>query len=147
MYSRILVATDGSELSRKAVDAAISLAEVTKAEVVAIKVIPAYPQSYFEGAIVLAPQEISRIEEQWATEAASVVQAVQAAANTKKVTVQPITVKSDQIGETLIRQAVKLHCDLIVMASHGRRGLNRFFLGSETQYVLAHSTLPVMVLR
>ena len=58
-----------------------------------------------------------------------------------------MTVKSDLIAETIMATAKRSKCDLIVMASHGRKGLKRLLLGSETQQVLTHSTIPVLVLR
>lgn len=147
MYQRILVATDGSTLSRKAVNAAIDLAALCGAELVALKVVPRYPTSYFEGAVVLAPQEVGRIEKQWADEGQAVVDSVKAAAGRKGVTVKAVTSRSDLVAEAIIAAAKKQKCDLIVMASHGRKGLKRILLGSETQHVLTHSSVPVLVLR
>ena len=66
MYKRILVATDGSTLSKKAVASAIELAATCGAELMAIKVVPRYPQAYFEGSIPLSSEEIARVEAQWA---------------------------------------------------------------------------------
>ncbi len=147
MYESILVATDGSNLSKKAVSSAITLAALMGAELVAIKVIPRYPQSYFEGSLPLGTQEVARVEEQWAEEGQAIVDAVKLAAETKGVKVKAITVKSDLVGDAIIAAAKKNKCDLIVMASHGRRGIKRLLLGSETQQVLTHSHIPVLVLR
>jgi nucleotide-binding universal stress UspA family protein len=147
MYERILVATDGSTLSKKAVSSAIAMAELTGAELVALKVVPRYPQSYFEGAIVLQAEEVSRVEKQWAESGQAIVDAVQKAAALKGVKVKAITVKSDLVSDAIIATAKKQKCDLIVMASHGRRGIKRLLLGSETQLVLTHSHVPVLVLR
>ncbi len=147
MYQRILVATDGSILSKKAVSSAIALSALTGAELVALKVIARYPQSYFEGGLALQAEEISRVEKQWATDGQSVVDAVQKAATGKGVKARGITMKSDLVAEAIIAAAKKHKCDLIVMASHGRRGIKRLLLGSETQQVLTHSHVPVLVLR
>ena len=147
MYKRILVATDGSKLSNLAVDHAIELADLTGAEVVALKVVPRYPQTYFEGGMALAAAEVARIEKQWNEEALAAVNAVKSAGQLREVKVKPITVKSDLIAEAVIAAAKKHKCDLIVMASHGRRGIKRLLLGSETQQVLTHSHIPVLVLR
>ena len=147
MYQRILVATDGSSLSKKAVASAIALAALTGAELVALKVIPRYPQSYFEGGLALQAAEVSRVEKQWADDAQAVVDAVQKAALAKGVKAKAMAVKSDLISEAVIAAAKKHECDLIVMASHGRRGIKRLLLGSETQQVLTHSHVPVLVLR
>lgn len=147
MYKRILVATDGSKLSNMAVEHAIGLADITGAEVVALKVVPRYPQTYFEGGVALAAAEVARIEKQWNDEAMEAVNAVKAAGQKLEVKVKPVTVKSDLIAEAIIAAAKRNKVDLIVMASHGRKGIKRLLLGSETQHVLTHSHTPVMVLR
>jgi nucleotide-binding universal stress UspA family protein len=147
MYQRILVATDGSTLSKKAVASAIDLAAALGAELVALKVIPRYPESYFEGAIALSPQDIARAEAQWAENGLAIVDAVKAKAEAAGVKTRAVTVKSDLVAASVIAAAKKHKCDVIVMASHGRRGIKRLLLGSETQQVLTHSHLPVLVLR
>lgn len=147
MYQRILVATDGSELSQKAVDSALQLAAKLGASVVAVKVVPPYPHSYFEGAMAIDLKEIERTEAHWSAAAMKELEVVQAAAVAKGVTATPVVVRADQVSEALIATAQKHHCDLVVMASHGRRGVSRMLLGSETQHVLTHSHIPVLVLR
>ena len=147
MYQRILVATDGSTLSKKAVGSAISLAALAGAELVALKVIPRYPQSYFEGGLALQAAEVGRIEKQWAEDGQAIVDAVKKLALEQGVKTKAVTVKSDLVSDAIIAAAKKQKCDLIVMASHGRRGIKRLLLGSETQQVLTHSHVPVLVLR
>jgi nucleotide-binding universal stress UspA family protein len=147
MYKRILVATDGSKLSNLAVDHALELADLTGAEVIALKVVPRYPQTYFEGGMGMAVAEAARIEKQWNEEALATVNAVKSAGQLRDVKVKAVTVKSDLIAEAVIAAAKRNKCDLIVMASHGRRGIKRLLLGSETQQVLTHSHVPVLVLR
>ena len=147
MYKRILVATDGSTLSKKAVNTAISLATLCGAELIALKVVPRYPQSYFEGSIPLSVEDVKRVEKQWAEDGQAVVDAVKKTAATKGVTVKAVTAKSDLVSDAVIAAAKKHDADLIVMASHGRKGIKRLLLGSETQHVLTHSHIPVLVLR
>lgn len=147
MYQRILVATDGSELSQKAIDAALQLAAKLGASVVAMKVVAPYPVSYFEGAMAIDMKEVARTEEHWAAAAMKELHSVQAAGLERHVTVSPVVVHSDQVAEAVISTAKKHHCDLVVMASHGRKGMSRLLLGSETQHVLTHSHIPVLVLR
>ncbi len=147
MYQRILVATDGSTLSKKAVANAISLAQLCDAELVALKVVPRYPMSYFEGGMAVQATEVARIESQWATDGQAVVDAVKKAGLAKGVAVKSVVGKSDLVAEAIITTAKKHKCDLIVMASHGRKGIKRLLLGSETQHVLTHSHIPVLVLR
>ena len=147
MYKRILVATDGSALSKKAVASAIELAATCGAQLVALKVVPRYPQAYFEGSIPLSAEEISRIETQWTESAQEQLAAVEKAAKAKGVGTKVVTVKSDVVSDAIIAAAKKQKADLIVMASHGRKGIKRLLLGSETQQVLTHSHIPVLVLR
>jgi nucleotide-binding universal stress UspA family protein len=147
MYKKILVATDGSTLSKKAVTHAINLAQLSGAELVALKVVPRYPQSYFEGGMVLPASDVGRIEKQWMEHSQTIVDAVAKSGTAKGVTVKAITSKSDLVSDAIIAAAKKHKCDLIVMASHGRNGVKRLLLGSETQLVLTHSTVPVLVLR
>ncbi len=147
MYQRILVATDGSSLSKKAVNSAIQLAATCGAELVALKVVPRYPQTYFEGSIPLSATEIGRVEKQWMEAAAENLAAVQKSAAAKGVTCKTVTAKSDVVSDAIISTAKKQKVDLVVMASHGRKGIKRLLLGSETQQVLTHCHTPVLVLR
>jgi nucleotide-binding universal stress UspA family protein len=147
MYQRILVATDGSKLSHKAVKSAIELAAHLGAELVALHVVPRYPVGYFEGALTLSPGEIARVEKIWTDKGMDIVGVVRDEAQARGVTAESVVVHSDRVGESILAAAKKHHCDLIVMASHGRKGLERVLLGSETQHVLTHGPIPVLVLR
>ena len=147
MYKRILVATDGSKLSERAVEHALKLADITGAELVALKVVPRYPQTYFEGGIGIDAEDIKRVEQQWLDEALQVVNRIKSEGQKKTVKVKAMTAKSDLVAEAIITAAKRNKCDLIVMASHGRKGIKRLLLGSETQQVLTHSHIPVLVLR
>lgn len=147
MYKRILVATDGSSLSKKAVTSAIQLAATCGAELIALKVVPRYPQAYFEGSIPLSVEEISRVEKQWTESAQAQLATIEKTAKSKNVETKSITVKSDVVSDAIIAAAKKHKADLIVMASHGRKGIKRLLLGSETHQVLTHSHIPVLVLR
>ena len=147
MYQRILVATDGSDLSRTAVNSAIELAAAIGAELVALYVVPRYPVSYFEGGITISVDDIARTEKQWSDKGQAVVDAVQEQAKAQGVTAKAVVAQSDLVAESIMSAATKHGCDLVVMASHGRKGIKRVLLGSETQHVLTHSTVPVLVLR
>jgi nucleotide-binding universal stress UspA family protein len=147
MYKRILVPTDGSTLSRKAVKTAVELAASVGAEVVALNVVPRYPTSYFEGGISVSDSEVARVEKQWAEQGQALADEVEKAAEKAGVIAKAVTVRSDLVAEAIMAAAKKNKCDLIVMASHGRRGIKRLLLGSETQHVLTHGTIPVLVLR
>jgi nucleotide-binding universal stress UspA family protein len=141
------VPTDGSPLSKKAVRSAVELAASVGAEVVALNVVPRYPTSYFEGGLSVSTQEVARIEKQWAEHGQALAETVEAAAGKLGVKARAVTARSDLVAEAILAAARKHKCDLIVMASHGRRGLKRLLLGSETQHVLTHGTVPVLVLR
>jgi nucleotide-binding universal stress UspA family protein len=147
MYKSILIATDGSVLSRKAVNAGIDLAVLTGAELTILKVVPRYPVSYFEGSMSISAGQVASTEKQWAEAADSVVQIVKAKAEANGLKARAVTRSSDFVAESVIAVAKKHKCDLIVMASHGRRGVKRLLMGSETLHVLTHSSIPVLVLR
>lgn len=147
MYERILVATDGSALSDKAVAHALNLAKLSGAAVVALNVIPRYPRSFLEGGATIDASEIKRIEAQWTEQAQTVLNKIKAEGKAAGVSVKTSVAKSDLVAETIITAAAKHQADLIVMASHGRKGIKRLLLGSETQHVLTHSQVPVLVLR
>lgn len=147
MFKRILVATDGSPLSQKAVTSAIALAALSGAELVALTVVPRYPTNYFDGAAVFTPEDIGRIERQWTEAAQTTLDTIAKQAEASGVKIRTATVSADLVAESIISAAKKHQCDMIVMASHGRQGIKRLLLGSETQHVLTHSDLPVLVLR
>ncbi len=147
MYKKVLVTTDGSPLSKKAVTHAIGLCAATGAELVALRVTPRYAQTYFEGSLPLSAAEVAQIEKKWGDTAEATLDAVVKQATAKNVKAKGLVVKSDIVSDAIIAAARKSKADLIVMASHGRRGLKRLLLGSETQQVLTHSTVPVLVLR
>lgn len=147
MYKRILIATDGSTLSQKAVSSGIELAALTGAQIVAIKVVPRYPVSYFEGGMAVSVEDVAKVEKQWSDGAQTVVDGVKTEAEASGVNAMAVTIKSDFVAEAIIAAAKEHKCDLIVMASHGRRGIKGLLLGSETQHVLTHSHVPVLVLR
>ena len=147
MFTRIMLATDGSKLSQKAVKSAIELANQFNAELLAVKVIPRYVQTYFEGSFTVADIDIDAIEAQWAAGAQEVLDKIATSAIVKGVKVKTVVIKSDDIADGLVKAANKSKVDLIVMASHGRKGIKRMLLGSETLNVLTHSSVPVLVLR
>lgn len=147
MFKRILVATDGSELSNKAVSAAIDLAALHGAELTALTVVARYPRSYFDGTPVFDANDAARIEGNWTESARKGLEGVAARAAEAGVKTETVVVHSNVVGDAIITAAEKRGNDLIVMASHGRHGIQRVLLGSETQHVLTHSKMPVLVLR
>jgi nucleotide-binding universal stress UspA family protein len=146
MYERILITTDGTALSKKAVEAGLTLAAKLGAAVYAFTAVPRYPLSYFEGAVVLTSAEIARIEKEWTHTAQLVVDAIQKEAQERQIKATTV-IGHGEVAQSIISAAKKHKCDLIVMASHGRKGISRLLLGSETLDVLTHSHIPVLVLR
>jgi nucleotide-binding universal stress UspA family protein len=147
MYQRILVPTDGSALSKKAARSAVELAAALGAEIVALNVVPRYPTAYFEGGMSVPATQVARVEQQWAENGQSLADAISSLAEKSGVKARAVTVRSDLVAEAILAAARKNRCDLVVMASHGRKGLKRLLLGSETQHVLTHGNIPVLVLR
>jgi nucleotide-binding universal stress UspA family protein len=144
MYKRILIPTDGSEITAKAVQTAVGLAKLTGAELFAIGVKEPFPYSAISEMQPVPPQEFYDAQERIAV--AHVKRAADAAA-AAGVAFRGHTVEALHPWEAIIDHAKNQACDLIVMASHGRRGVSALLLGSETQKVLTHSTLPVLVVR
>jgi nucleotide-binding universal stress UspA family protein len=148
MYKRILVVTDGSPFSEPAVVNALSLAKLCGAQLLALHVVPHYPRSYLEGGLSLSEAEIHRTEQQWLDKGQALVDAVRTRGQQAGgVDVMPLCAKASPISEAILTAASQHQCDLIVMASHGRKGMARLLLGSETQQVLAHASIPVLVVR
>jgi nucleotide-binding universal stress UspA family protein len=145
MYKRILVPTDGSDLSGQAVAAAIDYAHCAGATVVAFSVAQPYPMlPAVDGAMMIDPVIDSAELQKLARQA---VDAVARTARAAGVACEAHTTLSFLPYEEIIRAAREYGCDVIFMASHGRRGLSRLLAGSQTQKVLAYSNIPVLVLR
>src|SRR5690348_13315268 len=102
MYRKILVATDGSTLSKKAVRSAIDLAAALGAELVALYVVPRYPVSYFEGGVTIPAQEVARIEAQWSQKGQAIVDAVEKMAEGAGVKARAIVSRSDLVAESIL---------------------------------------------
>ncbi|GGX93345.1 universal stress protein [Massilia dura] len=145
MFKNILLPTDGSGLSVKATDTAIRFAQVHGARIVSICVAQPFPfVPMAEGAVV---PDTAVFETQINAAAKINIDKVAASCAAAGVPFEGIVTASHSPYEEIVAAAEKHGCDIILMASHGRKGLNKLFLGSETQKVLAHTTLPVLVLR
>ena len=149
MYKHILVPTDGSPLSNKALEAATELARTIKAKVTALNVMPCFRPPMMEEAAVAYTRAYSEAAFRKAREeaAARVLAKARDAVEAGKVKCDTVAVAGETPWETIIETARGKKCDLIVMASHGRRGLAGVLLGSETAKVLTHSKTPVLVCR
>ncbi len=144
MYKRILVPTDGSDITGKAVQAAIAMAKLTGAEVFALAVKEPFPYSAVSEMQPVPPQEFLDAQDRVA---GARVKAVAEAAAAAGVSCQAHSLEGLHPWEAILEHGRTQGCDLIVMASHGRRGMSALLLGSETQKVLTHSTIPVLVVR
>lgn len=149
MFKHLLVPTDGSTLSLKAAKFAAELAQAHNARITAIHVIAPYVPPNGGDGIMYYPDDFSPQAYKKATEkeAQKVLARVEAAAAAQKVPCATMFVTHDQPWESIVNTAKKKKCDLIVMASHGRRGIAGLLLGSETTKVLTHSRTPVLVCR
>ena len=144
MFKKILLPTDGSELSAKAVQGALKMAGELGASVVGLTVVEPYSYSTLSE---YRPETLEAFEARNAQAAEQRLAPLVQAASGAKVPCETVTVKSFSPYEAIIDTAKKYGCDVIFMASHGRRGLSAVLLGSETQKVLTHSTIPVLVYR
>jgi nucleotide-binding universal stress UspA family protein len=144
MFKRILISTDGSDITQKATQSAIALAGATGAQLFAISVKEPFPYSAISEMQPVPPQEFFDAQERIAGER---VKAVVSAAAAAGVQCHAHTVEALHPWEAILDHAKTQNCDLVVMASHGRRGLSALLLGSETQKVLTHSTIPVLVIK
>jgi len=148
MFKHILVPTDGSRLSGKAVKAAATLAKKLGARLTGVYVIPPYvPPMYGEAAIYVPEITPRRYKELSEKEAKKALAAIEIDAQTARVPCKTLWLTDDQPWKGIARSAKSRKCDLIVMASHGRKGLSGLLLGSETTKVLTHSKVPVLVCR
>lgn len=144
MLTKMLVPTDGSELSLKAIEGSVELARKLGAGLVGITVYEPYPtplggQRHIESHAQYDARMLAEVGVRFAP--------LQARATTAGVALETVVKSSVSPYEAIIQTAIDHGCDCIVMSSHGRRGISALLLGSETQKVLTHSTIPVLVFR
>jgi len=145
MFHHILIPTDGSSLSSSAVEKALTFAQEAGAQATLLTVIE--PFQVFS----LAPDQISSTSADYrelaTAQAERILSMAEAQANSLGVPCETVSVEHDQPHEVIVGTALQRNCDLIAMASHGRRGLSAVVLGSQTMKVLTHSKIPVLVYR
>ena len=144
MYKRILVPTDGSPMSDKAVEGATRFAKQLGATLVIVTVVEPYSYTNLSE---YRPESIEQYDERVTSEAEKRLLDAQKTCDKVGVESVCVMVKSFSPAEAVIEQAKKHDCDVVFMASHGRKGFAAVLLGSETQKVLTHSHIPVMVYR
>lgn len=145
MYKRILLPTDGTEFCERAIRHGIALAKLLQAQVVGVTVTQplhsAVPRSMIpkDLAGIIHSETVKLADEKLAV--------VERLAREAGVQVETVRQSNDHPWEAIVHTAKDKNCDLVVMASHGRRGVSALVLGSETQKVLTHSIVPVLVVR
>jgi nucleotide-binding universal stress UspA family protein len=148
MFRHILVPTDGSKLALKGAKAGVKLAAALGARVTAVYVIPPYaPAMYGEAAIYVPAADAKEYKKSSERTAKKALAAVEIEAQTAGVACATVFVSDAQPWGGILRVARAKKCDAVAMASHGRGGLGGLILGSETTRVLAHSKIPVIVIR
>jgi nucleotide-binding universal stress UspA family protein len=145
MYKHILIATDGSELAAKAIAQGLSLAKTLASLVTVVTVSEPWASQVTGEAAIAFPFE--DYEKAVAADAAEILKKASDAATKAGVTCSTVHVKERHPAEGILETAKERRCDLIVMASHGRRGLSRLLLGSQTHNVVTHSEIPVLICR
>lgn len=149
MYKHILISTDGSDVAQKGVDHGLSLAKSLGAKVTIITVTEPFPYTASAAGIGWAPgpNDVSLYEEGQQEFAEKLLAKAKQAADKLGVSASILHVPDARPAEAIVEAAKSEGCSLIVMASHGRRGLGRLLLGSQTSEVLTYSPVPVLVVR
>lgn len=147
MFKHILIATDGSPASNKAAKAGIALAGALGAKVTAYCAVEQLQAIYADEGYMMDQKMIDGFEESALTAGQKRADAIGKMANAASVPFASVVAKAATPYEGIIAAAKKRKCDVIFMASHGRRGLSKLIMGSVTQKVLTHSRIPVVVYR
>jgi len=145
MFRHILIPTDGSATSRNAIQQSIALAKGCGANVVGLYVIPEFHMFTYQTEMLEDTRE--KFEKDGFAHAKKYLAEIEVAAKEAGVRCETLYVNGDSPYEEIIKVAHDKRCDLIAMASHGRKGVKGLLLGSETQKVLTHSAIPVLVFR
>lgn len=145
MFKTILVPTDGSPLADKAINAAIEFAQTSGGKIIGLSVAEPYPYTPMtDGSVAV---DANTYEDKMREMAQLHVQKIANAAQAANVPCETCVRQSFRPYEEIVSVATSNKCDIIFMASHGRTGLSKLFVGSETQKVLAHTSIPVLVFR
>lgn len=147
MYKKILLPTDGSPASRKAVKQGLAFARSIGAKVVGFFSLPDYQQTVYCEYLPLAPRSKEQFDAEAKQAAEKQLRAVKAAAEAAGVPYEECYAVGIAPWQQIIEAAKEKKCDLIFMGSHGRSGLSGVILGSQTNKVLTHSKIPVLVTR
>lgn len=145
MFKKILVPTDGTSLSDKMVEAAIKFAKINPgSRILGISVVVPISFSPFEG---LGGVDVREHEENMFSQATEHVKRLKDSVEAAGIPCETYITKSFSPAGDIVKASIEHQCDCVFMSSHGRKGLNKLFIGSETQKVLAQATVPVIVYR
>ncbi|HET7413315.1 MAG TPA: universal stress protein [Pararhizobium sp.] len=149
MYNHILLSTDGSELARKGIDHGLALAKRLGSKVTIVTVTESFPATGIASELgwVAAPVDFDRYDAAQKELAQRILGEAAAAAEKAEVAAETVHVPNAWPAGAIVNTATERGCDLIVMASHGRRGLEKVLIGSQTSEVLVTATVPVLVVR
>jgi len=149
MYKNLLIATDGSDLGNKALDAALALARQNHAALTIVTATDPVATGIGAGGFgtIDAGPIVARLEEAYATEAANLLADARHRAQDAGITAETLHLPRHRPADGILETAAAKNCDLIVMGSHGRRGLNRLLLGSQAAEVLARAAIPVLIVK
>lgn len=147
VYHHLLVPSDGTQLSLRALDQALALAKALGSQITLLHVQPPLPVPLVGMGDMLDPATVDSLSQTAEKESARILQQGQAAGQSAGVALRTEVVKQDLPYRAIVEAAKRHGCDLIVMASHGRKGLSGLLIGSETQRVLLHAPIPVLVVR
>jgi nucleotide-binding universal stress UspA family protein len=146
MFKHILIPTDGSEVSTKAIQAGVTLAREMGAKVTGFHAVEP-PMHVYKDGFSVAPEALAEFERRSREYAERSMEEIGNAAKAAGVTFEPLVVRSVWPHQAIIDAATQKKCDAICMGSHGHRGLAGLVLGSVTNKVLTHSSVPVVVIR
>lgn len=147
MFKHILVPTDGSQLSQDTARKAVALAKETGARITAFYAKQDVSDIYWDKMSWVTLPEQSKLDEAAERDAQSILGFIEDLCKTAGVDCAKVSASCDSVYKGIIDAATANACDLIFMASHGRRGIDALLLGSETHKVLTHSKIPVLVYR
>jgi len=147
MFKSILVPTDGSAVAALAIGPAIEFAKSQRARIIALSVAEPPPALTVPGAEFALPDPDADGDDALLAKARANLSALVAAAREAEVPCTAVVMVAPRPHEAIVQTAQDQHCDLIIMATHGRRGIQRLVMGGQTEKVLLNSSVPVLVYR
>ncbi|MDQ2633528.1 MAG: universal stress protein [Pseudomonadota bacterium] len=147
MYTHILISTDGSEFAQKGVDQGLSLAKALGSKVTVVTATDPFPTPVGTAGWVVTPKEIAGYQVSLKKASEKLLASVREQAEKIGVVADTLHVPDTRPATAILEAAGNAGCNLIVMASHGRRGVQRILLGSQAAEVVSNSRVPVLIVR